>query len=220
LSGAREEILGRIRAALADVPHGERPDQVLVARAYRHTSGEAREALLERFAERVRDYHADVRLVDPDEVTRAVTMACAERGLGRLALPVALPEHWRPTGVELLEDRGLTARQLDEVDGALTGCAAAIAETGTLVLDGQGVSGRRLLTLVPDHHICLVRASQVVGSVPEAISGLQPAVVDQRLPVTLISGPSASSDIELARVEGFHGPRHLLVLFLCDVGTE
>ena len=112
----------------------------------------------------------------------------------------------------MIEDEGLTAHQLDAIDGAVTGCAAAIAQTGTLVLDGRGVSGRRVLTLVPDHHICVVRAEQVVELVPEAIAALAGAVARDGVPVTLISGPSASSDIELSRVEGVHGPRHLLVI--------
>jgi L-lactate dehydrogenase complex protein LldG len=114
--------------------------------------------------------------------------------------------------VEVVEDQGLSARELDRIDGVITGCAAAIAETGTLVLDGQGACGRRVLTLVPDHHICIVRADQVLGLVPEAISRVAPAVTERRLPITLISGPSASSDIELNRVEGVHGPRHLVVV--------
>jgi L-lactate dehydrogenase complex protein LldG len=116
--------------------------------------------------------------------------------------------------VEVVVDDGLTATQLDAIGGAVTGCAVAIAETGTLVLDGQGASGRRVITLVPDHHICIVAADQIVEQVPEAITALAPAVQQHGVPVTLISGPSASSDIELSRVEGVHGPRHLLVLIV------
>jgi L-lactate dehydrogenase complex protein LldG len=118
--------------------------------------------------------------------------------------------------VELIEDGGLTAAELDAVDGAVSGCAAAIAETGTIVLDGSAICGRRLLTLVPDHHICVVLAAQIVELVPEAIAAVAPAVRDRGAPVTLVSGPSASSDIELSRVEGVHGPRHLLVLIVQD----
>jgi L-lactate dehydrogenase complex protein LldG len=110
------------------------------------------------------------------------------------------------------EDAGLSADELDRIDGAITGCAGAIAETGTLLLDGQDASGRRLITLVPDHHICVVTVDQIVGVVPEAIAALAPAVRERRAPITLVSGPSASSDIELTRVEGVHGPRHLVVL--------
>jgi len=212
VSAAREEILGRIRGALADVPAGERPDDVAVARAYRRRGELTGEALLARFEERVRDYHADVRRVPASEVAGTVAAAAAELGLRRLAVAPGLPAEWRPAGVELVQDTALTAAELDEIDGALTGCAAAIAETGTLVLDGQGASGRRLLTLVPDHHICVVRARQIVELVPEAVAAIAPAVAEGRVPVTLVSGPSASSDIELSRVEGVHGPRHLLVV--------
>jgi len=135
-------------------------------------------------------------------------------GLRRVVVPAALPDTWRPEGLELLEDEHLSASELDAVDGAITGCAIAIAETGTLVLDGQGSSGRRAITLVPDHHICIVRSDQVRGSVPEAIAELAGAVSSSGVPVTLVSGPSATSDIELSRVEGVHGPRHLLVLIV------
>jgi L-lactate dehydrogenase complex protein LldG len=104
----------------------------------------------------------------------------------------------------------LTATELDGLDGVLTGCALAIAETGTVALDGSPACGRRALTLVPDHHICIVRASQVVGGVPDGVAGLARAAASGE-PITLISGPSATSDIELSRVEGVHGPRHLVV---------
>jgi L-lactate dehydrogenase complex protein LldG len=122
--------------------------------------------------------------------------------------PAALP--WRPDGVELVEDHGLPARELDGLDGALTGCALAIAETGTIVLDGGERSGRRALTLVPDLHLCVVERSQVVATVPDAIRALRGA----RGPFTFVSGPSATSDIELDRVEGVHGPRRLEVLLV------
>jgi L-lactate dehydrogenase complex protein LldG len=134
--------------------------------------------------------------------------------LDRVVVPPGLPDEWRPSGTQVVEDHGLGARELDEIDGAVTGCAAAIVDTGTLVLDGQGPSGRRLITLVPDHHICVVTVDQLLELVPEAIACLAPSVRDQGVPVTLISGPSATSDIELHRVEGVHGPRHLMVLIV------
>jgi L-lactate dehydrogenase complex protein LldG len=220
VSAAREEILGRIRAALRDVPADEAAGEVPVPRGYRLRSDMPGGELVERFAERVRDYHAEVRRVDAGAAGRAVSEACVSMQLRRVVIPAALPLHLRPDGVEVVEDHGLTAGQLDAIDGAITGCAAGIAETGTLVLDGQGLSGRRLITLVPDHHICLVREDQVVGLVPEAIAGAAPAVTGQGVPITLVSGPSASSDIELNRVEGVHGPRHLLILLLKDGPAE
>jgi L-lactate dehydrogenase complex protein LldG len=212
VTSAREEILGRIRGALQDVPEGETPGDVAVARDYRRSGERTREGLVEHLAERIADYAADVRQVSVGELADAVTAACVQRGLHRVAVPPGLPAGWRPREVELVEDRGLTAAELDGIDGAVTGCAAAIAETGTLVLDGSPICGRRALTLVPDHHICIVLAAQIVQIVPEAIAAVAPAVREQRRPITLVSGPSASSDIELERVEGVHGPRDLLVL--------
>ncbi len=214
MAGAREEILRRVRASLEDVPAGERPADVPVARAYRRTTADGADALLERFAERLRDYRAEVRRVRAASIGEVVSDACARRKLGQIVVPSPLPGSWRPHSVEVVEDDGLSAGQLDRLDGALTGCAVAIAETGTIALDGQGASGRRAITLVPDHHICVVEARQVVGSVPEAMAALADAVIHHRAPVTFISGPSASSDIELTRVEGVHGPRNLLVLLV------
>jgi L-lactate dehydrogenase complex protein LldG len=214
MTAARDEILARIRAALVDVPDTERPADVAVARDYRRGGELAAGERVERFAERVRDYEADVRRVTADELPGAVDAVCAELGLATVAVPPELPPQWRPTAIEVVPDDGLTAEQLDAIDGAVTGCATAIAETGTIVLDGQAHSGRRLLTLVPDHHLCLVAEDQIVELVPEAIALLTPAVTERQVPVTLVSGPSASSDIELSRVEGVHGPRHLVVLIV------
>jgi L-lactate dehydrogenase complex protein LldG len=212
VSAAREAILGRIRAALDDVPAAESPADVVVARGYRRAGELSGDALVQRFAERVADYDAQVRRVDGAALADAITAGCAEMGLRRVVVPAGLPAAWRPREVEVIEDDGLSAGELDAIDGAVTGCAVAIAETGTLVLDGEGPSGRRAITLVPDHHVCVVTAEQIVGLVPEAIATLAPAVRERRAPITLVSGPSASSDIELSRVEGVHGPRHLLVL--------
>ena len=112
-----------------------------------------------------------------------------------------------------MPDAGLAPHELDALDGALTGCALAIAETGTIVLDAGAAQGRRALTLVPDYHLCVVAEDAVVDLVPEAVERLQPAVEEGR-PLTLVSGPSATSDIELNRVEGVHGPRTLHVVIV------
>ena len=148
-----------------------------------------------------------------DELGDALAELCGEAGAATLAVPRDLPDAWRPAGVELVPDTGLTPHELDELDGALTGCALGIAETGTIVLDGGPAQGRRALTLVPDYHLCVIAEDQVVGLVPEAVERLEPAIAEGR-PLTLVSGPSATSDIELNRVEGVHGPRTLHVVVL------
>jgi L-lactate dehydrogenase complex protein LldG len=198
---ARDDILARVRAALRDVPAGE-PIEPTAYEPPPAPSGNA----VARFAERVSDYRATVR--EADDVAATIAQVCAEHEARRLGIPAALP--WRPQGIELVEDHGLSAGDLDELDGALTGCALAIAETGTIVLDGGERSGRRALTLVPDLHVCVVERSQVVATVPDAIRALDGA----RGPFTFVSGPSATSDIELDRVEGVHGPRRLEVLLV------
>jgi L-lactate dehydrogenase complex protein LldG len=198
---ARDEILARVRDALRDVPDGE----ALEPPAYEPPPPPSGDAVA-RFAERVSDYRATVR--EADDVAGTIGQACADHGARRLGIPIALPDAWRPELLELVEDDGLAARDLDALDGAITGCALAIAETGTIVLDGGERSGRRALTLVPDLHVCVVERSQVVATVPDAIRALEGA----RGPFTFVSGPSATSDIELDRVEGVHGPRRLEVL--------
>jgi L-lactate dehydrogenase complex protein LldG len=211
MSVARNEILRRIRAALGDVPASERPDDVPVVRAYRRAGTASRDELVERFAERLADYKARVGRVAEAELPAAIATACAARRVRRLVAPADLPAEWAPAGIELLRDGGLTNQQLDTSDGVLTGCALGIAQTGTIVLDGGALQGRRAITLLPDYHLCVIRAEQIVGLVPEAIARLASSA---RRPVTFISGPSATSDIELNRVEGVHGPRTLEVLIV------
>jgi L-lactate dehydrogenase complex protein LldG len=214
VSTARDEVLQRIRSALPDVPADEAPEAVAVARDYRRAEPAAGAGLLERFIERVGEYRAAVRRVAAAELSAAIASACAARGVVRLVIPPDLPGDWVPAGVEVLRDGGLTVEQLDAADGVLTGCALAIAQTGTIVLDAGPTQGRRALTLLPDYHLCVVRADQVVGLVPEAVARLHAAARDPGRPMTWISGPSATSDIELSRVEGVHGPRSLEVLLV------
>ena len=216
MSGARDEILKRVRSALRDVPQRETPDDVIVERAYRTSADAPREQLIEQFIERVAEYKATVRRVTATALPAAIAEACAARGVERLLIPTDLPSDWLPPGVEPLPDAGLSYDQIDTSDGVLTGCALGIAQTGTIVLDGGARQGRRVLTLLPDYHLCVVYAEQIVGLVPEAVARLGLAVREQQRPITLISGPSATSDIELNRVEGVHGPRTLDVLVVAD----
>jgi len=203
----RARVLGRVAAALEGAgPPTDSP------RGYRTEDGRPRSEIVALFAERVAEYRASVhRVTRPAELGAAAAAICAALGATRLGVPPDLPDDWRPRGPELVEDHGLGPRELDGLDGALTGCAVAIAETGTFVLDGGRAQGPRALTLVPDLHVCVVAAEQVVGIVPEAVARLEPAVLAGR-PLTFVSGPSATSDIELDRVEGVHGPRVLHVI--------
>jgi L-lactate dehydrogenase complex protein LldG len=201
---AREEILARVRSALDDVPGGERTEDVRVPRDYLvHEAG----ADLERFVERVADYGSRVAVVQSEEVAAAVDDACNHFGVSELLVPLDLPPGWLPATISSVPDTELSARELDQVGAALTGCALGIAETGTIVLDGGPAQGRRALTLVPDVHLCVIEEAQVVDGVPSALRRLSAELRESRRPLTFVSGPSATSDIELSRVEGVHGPR-------------
>lgn len=200
---AREEILARVGRAVAGSPPPEVP------RGYQRRGELPHPQVVETFIERVRDYRATV--VETSEAPLAVAEALAEQSARRIGIPADLDEQLRPTVVELVEDDGLSPRQLDELDGALTTCAAACAATGTIALDGGPGQGKRALTLVPDLHVCIVGVQQIVETVPEFVRRLEPAAKEGR-PIVLVSGPSATSDIELQRVEGVHGPRRLVVI--------
>jgi L-lactate dehydrogenase complex protein LldG len=214
MSTARNEVLRRIRAALRDVPAAEQPAEVPVARDYRHAGAPNGPDLVARFAERVSEYKATVRRVTAAELPGAIAQSCALRGVRRLVVPTDLPAGWAPAEVEIVSDDGLSNAALDTSDGVLTGCALGVAQTGTIILDGGPAQGRRAITLLPDYHLCVVQADQIVDLMPEAIARLADAVRAARRPITLIAGPSATSDIELSRVEGVHGPRTLEVLIV------
>ncbi|PVE04463.1 LutC/YkgG family protein [Streptomyces scopuliridis] len=211
--GSRERILARIRAAVADAP-----DAPEAARDYLETHTPD-ERVIDLLAENLADYRALVHRTDSEGLPTLIARLLAERGARTVLVPPLLPAFWlsalSSVGTDLIrveDDPTATARELDVVDSVITGCALAIAETGTLVLDAAPDQGRRRITLVPDHHICVVRtADQVVGSVPQAMPLLDPT-----RPLTWISGPSATSDIELDRVEGVHGPRTLEVILLTE----
>jgi L-lactate dehydrogenase complex protein LldF len=231
---ARTDILHRIRAALGGAAAPEVP------RTYRTEDERPRDETVTLFAERVAEYRATVHRVAGDAVAQTVRSIVEGAGARWIGIPADLPAEWRPEAAELpeeaelpgrgrwpdaaergpgqnglrfVEDDGLSVQELDALDGALTGCAVAIAETGTFVLDGGSGQGRRALTLVPDLHVCVVREDQVVGLVPQAVEQLGDAVRAGR-PLTFVSGPSATSDIELDRVEGVHGPRVLHVVLV------
>ncbi len=172
-------------------------------------------ALLDLLAERLADYRAVVRRAEPADLGAEICAALRRRGARRIAVPPGLELPALPDGVEPVAADGLAPAALDALDGVVTGAAVAIAETGTIVLDGSPGQGSRGVTLVPDYHLCIVRAEQVVHLVPEAVARL--AGRGTR-PLTWISGPSATSDIELNRVEGVHGPRTLEVVIVSGGG--
>ncbi|MDT0390210.1 LutC/YkgG family protein [Streptomyces dubilierae] len=206
---SRERILGRVRRALADVPADATP----IARDYLREHGERTVAeTVELLAGNLADYRAIVHRTDEDGLAALIAALLEKRGSASVLVPPGLDEGWLAgTGVTRVADRAdSTPGELDRVDSVVTACAVAIAETGTIVLDGAPDQGRRRITLVPDHHVCVVRVpDQVVSSVPQGLERLDPA-----RPLTWISGPSATSDIELDRVEGVHGPRTLEVVLM------
>lgn len=211
---ARSDILGRIRNALSDVPTAELPENVPVPRDYRTSDSGPRDELILQFAERVMEYRAMVHRVFEEDLPAALAAACSRRGVKKLVIPADLPGEWLPPEVSILSDESLTNDQLNASDGVLTGCALGIAQTGTIALDAGPGQGRRALTLLPDYHLCVIRADQIVGLVPEGVALLADSARVPGRPITWISGPSATSDIELNRVEGVHGPRTLEVLIV------
>jgi L-lactate dehydrogenase complex protein LldG len=220
---AREEILRRVRRATHDVPKNERPEDISVERGYRKEDDAPREEIVERFAERVAEYEATVHRVSETDLPREIAEALERRGIRQLVVPADLLEEWVPEGVEILRDAArspLSNEELDRSDGVLTGCSLGISQTGTIVLDAGEGQGRRALTLLPDYHLCVVREDQILGLVPEAFAKLEETVKNKGRAITFISGPSATSDIELNRVEGVHGPRTLEVLIVGQSGNE
>ncbi len=204
---AKDTVLARIRAALANAP-----ESAPVVRGYRQRDERIHDDIVSELADRLRDYKAHVDRVEAVALPAAIADACALHSIRRLVIPSDVPESWIPPAIEILRDYPpLASDELNRSGGVLTGCAFAIAQTGTIVLNGGAHQGRRSLSLVPDCHLCVVRTEQIVGSVPEGIAQL---AGDPTRPITFISGPSATSDIELSRVEGVHGPRTLHVILV------
>ena len=211
MSAARSEILEAIRGALGPGPREQ--EREAAASPTTIAAPMAGVELIEHFLERVRDYQAGAVSVAADAVSGAVSELARRHAAQRLIVPAGFPAPWRPAELELVEDTGeLDPRELERFDGALTSAALAIAETGTLVLDAGPDQGRRALSLLPDLHLCVVAASRVVADIPDAITPLGHEVAAHRRPLTFISGPSATADIELRRVHGVHGPRRLEVI--------
>ena len=211
---AREEVLARIATAhrVAPPPNLTYED---IIRGYRTTSDSSVEVLTELLIDRLVDYRALVRQSSVDDLGATIATVLEERGARTLVAPAGLDPSWTASlSMNVLvdglsPDDQLSVSKLDAVDGVITTCAVAIAETGTLILNGSPGQGRRVLTLIPDYHVCVVSPGQIVADVPQALARLEPT-----RPLTMISGPSATSDIELNRVEGVHGPRTLEVIIV------
>ncbi len=214
---ARNAVLAAIERATHQVRDADpAAAHDALTRGYRQRGGASLPECLERLEERLEDYGVRVTRTTADGLPAAVAAWVAERGVQRWVVPPGVPEVWLSSvrGVEAIADDA-GPRELDGADAVVTSCAVAVAETGSIVLDAGPGQGRRAATLVPDVHLCVVPASLVVELVPEAVAGLADAVTGGR-PLTWISGPSATSDIELVRVAGVHGPRTLAVLLVED----
>ncbi len=208
MSTAREEILGRIRAAVDAAP--DRVPYAQVPREYYRKGSLNREACLHLLKDRLLDYDSEIFEVQSEaEISGAVTAALQKAGERNVLVAEAFPKAWLPSGVDVVVDAALTTEQLDRLGTVLTTCEAAVASTGTIILVHEGAQGRRTITLLPDHHICVLSRTQVFEGVPEALAAIN---ASSRKAITTISGPSATSDIEMTRIRGVHGPRRLSVV--------
>ena len=203
MSTAKREILKRVREAIGEQAVSASPPE----REYRQSGV----VDFDDFIEKLIDYNAAVYRCAPGGIAATVAQAMEVRGRRTLLIPPAFPTEWLPAGFDFIRDEGFSYHDIDRSEGALTACTAAIAMTGTIILSHSAFEGRRALTLIPDYHLCIVHADQVVQTVPEGIRRLR----DLRTrPITTISGPSATADIEMTRIKGVHGPRTLDVILV------
>jgi L-lactate dehydrogenase complex protein LldG len=217
VSLARQEVLRRIRAAIGGTAAAEPAidaEWKALPRNYVRAASSGREQIVDMLEDRLRDYDATVVQVKSGEVAAQIARMLTLRGTQRLVVPAGLPQALGedlPGGFEFVLDECLSALDLDAMDGVVTSSTLAIAETGTIVLQKVPGQGRRAPTLVPDYHLCVVRIADIVETVPEAMARLQPTA---SLATTMISGPSATADIEMTRIKGVHGPRFLDVILV------
>jgi L-lactate dehydrogenase complex protein LldG len=211
MSDAKTEILEKIRRAVDSRPADRVADYAAIPRRYRQSGGLDRADCLDLLEERLHDYGAGVYRASRADLPAAIARAAAARGKSRLTIPSGVPSEWLPDAIEFVAAESAGYDALDRAEGALTGCAAAIATTGSIVLRHSAAEGRRALTLVPDYHLCIVLADQVVETVPEALRLMHAAGAGL---LTTIAGPSATADIEMTRIQGVHGPRTLDVILV------
>lgn len=211
---AKEGILGKIKRALKDVPEDEHPEDVIVPREYQKMGKLSDDEIVRLFSERVDEYKAVVKRVTRKELSVGIAESCRREQVENLVVPKGFPKEWLPNAINPIYDSlesPLSHQELNNSDGVITTCALAIAKTGTIILDAGKGQGRRVLTLLPDYHLCIVHEEQIVELVTESFVHFDSSIKTEGRPITYISGPSATSDIELSRVEGVHGPRRLEV---------
>ena len=209
---ARDEILARIQRSLAAVPRSSANDHEAISRSYLQAGKLDIAARSHLFEARLRDYDAEVYRCEQAKLPEIIARVMNAVSRHRLLVADNIPDEWLPSAPhEFCRDRELTHDDLDRSEGVLTTCAVAIASTGTIVLRHSAQNGRRAQTLIPDYHLCIVRTDQIVETVPEAIRSID---ASGESPITTISGPSATADIEMTRIKGVHGPRILNVIII------
>jgi len=209
---ARDEILARVRLAAGRTSADRNAEFVRIPRRYVQAGALDAEARLAIFRERLHDYNADTHRCSSASLTAAIAHCLSQRAKSRILMPDDFPESWLPSGFEFIRGHGLACEAIDRMDGAITACTVAIAMTGTIILqDGAPAQGIRALSLIPDYHLCVVKEAQIVETVPEAVRAIEKTGTKA---TTTISGPSATSDIEMTRIKGVHGPRTLEVIIV------
>ena len=211
MTTSRDEVLGRIRHAIESPVATREQDYTAISRLYRQAGGLDDEARLALFQSRLEDYGGGCVRCAHDQVPYTIGQVLTSRARRRLVIPQGVPSAWLPGGFDWVRDEGLSYGELDAIDGAVTGCTSAISQTGSIVLCHGATEGRRVITLIPDYHLCVVFAQQVVATVSDSLR--HPRVVASAL-ITTISGPSATADIEMTRIKGVHGPRTLDVVLV------
>ncbi len=212
MSSAKDEMLANIRQASGPIPTGRASDYAAIPRDYLVTGRLDAAEKAELFADRLHDYGSGFLSCSEADLPASILDTLRRREKDRLVVPHDLPPNWLPSGLTFIADEGLDHRMLDAIEGVITGCTLAVAATGTIFLQHSAGGGRRAITLIPDYHLCVVFADQLVESVPEAIRRISASAPVPLL--TTISGPSATSDIEMTRIKGVHGPRTLDVVFV------
>lgn len=212
LSSAKEEILARIRRATEDVSDVRETEYAAIQRTYVQRGADDSAQRVEMFIDRLQDYGCGVCRCSRAEIAVTVGFVLRDRTKRRLLVPTGIPAEWLPEEFEFVRENSFSNEMLDQMEGVLTGCALGIAFTGTIVLKHSSDEGRRAATLIPDYHLCVVFEEQVVETVPEGIRAISAFSAS---PITTVSGPSATSDIEMTRIKGVHGPRTFDVVLVC-----